>query len=195
MLKETELAEEFGVSRTPIRQILQLLAHAQLVETHIGVGTSSVVMNEADKVSHFRVYMDITRIAAHIAGDTPAPRHTTLELMAVQNMLKVDDDRSADAFVALYGRVIDAMALTVMDPILCFAIQAAHWRALRWRAQDIQTGGTEIWKSVEANLQNAVDGALSGKSRILLLAASHNGQRYIQEMAQHTTAPTPSPGD
>lgn len=39
VLKESELAEEFGVSRTPIRQILQRLEAERLVEVRDGVGT------------------------------------------------------------------------------------------------------------------------------------------------------------
>jgi DNA-binding GntR family transcriptional regulator len=39
LLKESELAEEFGVSRTPIRQILQRLEAERLVEVRDGVGT------------------------------------------------------------------------------------------------------------------------------------------------------------
>jgi DNA-binding GntR family transcriptional regulator len=39
VLKEIALAKEFGVSRTPIRQILQRLEAERLVETRDGVGT------------------------------------------------------------------------------------------------------------------------------------------------------------
>jgi DNA-binding GntR family transcriptional regulator len=39
LLKESELAVEFGVSRTPIRQILQRLEAERLVEVRDGVGT------------------------------------------------------------------------------------------------------------------------------------------------------------
>ncbi len=39
VLREVELAEEFGVSRTPIRQVLQKLENDGLVEAKNGVGT------------------------------------------------------------------------------------------------------------------------------------------------------------
>ncbi|MFA5595873.1 MAG: GntR family transcriptional regulator, partial [Trueperaceae bacterium] len=38
-LSETKLAEEFGVSRTPIRQVLQRLEFDGLVEAKHGIGT------------------------------------------------------------------------------------------------------------------------------------------------------------
>jgi DNA-binding GntR family transcriptional regulator len=39
ILRESELAAEFGVSRTPIRSVIQQLAHGGLVESKDGVGT------------------------------------------------------------------------------------------------------------------------------------------------------------
>lgn len=39
ILRETELAAEFGVSRTPIRAVLQRLEHGRLVMVRDGVGT------------------------------------------------------------------------------------------------------------------------------------------------------------
>lgn len=39
ILRESELAIEFGVSRTPIRSVIQQLAHGGLVESKDGVGT------------------------------------------------------------------------------------------------------------------------------------------------------------
>lgn len=39
VLRESKLAAEFGVSRTPIRSVIQQLAHGGLVESRDGVGT------------------------------------------------------------------------------------------------------------------------------------------------------------
>jgi DNA-binding GntR family transcriptional regulator len=39
ILRESDLAMEFGVSRTPIRSVIQQLAHGGLVESKDGVGT------------------------------------------------------------------------------------------------------------------------------------------------------------
>lgn len=39
VLREADLAAEFGVSRTPIRAVLQRLGHAGLIESRDGVGT------------------------------------------------------------------------------------------------------------------------------------------------------------
>jgi DNA-binding GntR family transcriptional regulator len=45
ILRESELAAEFGVSRTPIRSVIQQLAHGGLVESRDGVGTLVTELN------------------------------------------------------------------------------------------------------------------------------------------------------
>jgi len=45
ILRESQLANEFGVSRTPIRSVIQQLAHSGLVESKDGVGTLVTELN------------------------------------------------------------------------------------------------------------------------------------------------------
>ncbi|MGK0399839.1 MAG: DNA-binding GntR family transcriptional regulator [Gammaproteobacteria bacterium] len=45
ILREAELAAEFGVSRTPIRSVIQQLTHCGLVESKDGVGTLVTELN------------------------------------------------------------------------------------------------------------------------------------------------------
>jgi DNA-binding GntR family transcriptional regulator len=50
-LKEAELAAEFGVSRTPVRDAISRISHLGLVETRNGVGTVVVTLS-AEKIRH-----------------------------------------------------------------------------------------------------------------------------------------------
>lgn len=188
-LTETALAREFGVSRTPIRQILQLLANAQLVETHTGVGTTSVVLDPNERSAHFAAYSLIAAAAAQLAEGQAVPRATTLELMAVNNMLMLEETPSVPVFVEMNGRVIDAMALTIRDPILCFAMQAAHWRTLRWRVDQAGNDTAVLWTSIEANLNRAIEAARTGNCRHLLETASGLGAQYVDKSRVYAGLP------
>ena len=92
-LKETALAEEYGVSRTPIRHILQLLANAQLLHTQTGLGTQTTVLELNELPNHFEIYGAICDIAIGVANEERAPRETILALMSVHNTLLIDEDR------------------------------------------------------------------------------------------------------
>jgi DNA-binding GntR family transcriptional regulator len=59
LLSEQALAHEFGVSRTPIRQVLQRLEHEGLVETRNGVGTqvTEIDLEQLRDIYTFRMRM------------------------------------------------------------------------------------------------------------------------------------------
>ena len=68
VIREGELAEEFGVSRTPIREILQKLGFAGLVEARNGVGTI-VTKRSLDEVK--QIYQIRLQLASLIGELTP----------------------------------------------------------------------------------------------------------------------------
>lgn len=181
-LKETALAEEFGVSRTPIRHILQLLANAQLLETQTGLGTQTTILELEDLPKHFEIYASICDVAISVAKEERVPRDTILALMSVHNTLLIDEDRSPEAFIDIYGRIIDAMGLMITDPILCFAHQAAFWRLIRWRVQEVAAGVEGSWGLAASNLQSAIDAATKGTERDLLGISARMGRSHIDRL-------------
>ncbi len=70
LLREAELAEEFGVSRTPLRAVLHRLRFEGLVETRNGVGT---IVTGVDFGSYTDVYELRMKIAGLIGFLSPRP--------------------------------------------------------------------------------------------------------------------------
>jgi len=70
VLREAELAREFGVSRTPMRSVLQRLSHAGLIESRDGVGTivTDPALQETRDVYQMRI-----RLAELIGSMSPHP--------------------------------------------------------------------------------------------------------------------------
>lgn len=69
-LSETDLATEFGLSRTPVRQALQLLAADGLVSIKNGVG---VTVTDLDRIAIDQAYHLRCELAAMIGGNWPRP--------------------------------------------------------------------------------------------------------------------------
>lgn len=87
LLVETELAAEFNVSRTPVRQALQRLDYEGLVETKNGVGTTvtGVDFQEFKDVYAFRLRL------SEMIGDFGRPERTPKALEEVEALvLRVD---------------------------------------------------------------------------------------------------------
>jgi DNA-binding GntR family transcriptional regulator len=70
VLREGALATEFGVSRTPIREILQRLASMGLVEVRNGVGT---IVTELDRDEIVELYRMRIKLAELIGEMSPRP--------------------------------------------------------------------------------------------------------------------------
>ncbi|MGH0348274.1 GntR family transcriptional regulator [Sinorhizobium meliloti] len=83
LLVETELATEFNVSRTPIRQALQRLDYEGLVETRNGVGTTvtGVDFQEFKDVYAFRLKL------SEMIGDFSKPDQIPKSLQEVEALI------------------------------------------------------------------------------------------------------------
>ncbi|AEV36349.1 transcriptional regulator, GntR family [Pseudovibrio sp. FO-BEG1] len=79
VLRERTLAEEFGVSRTPIRTVLQRLEKDGLITSHQGRGTTVTTVNLADLRD---IYFMRVHLAEAIAYSRPhAPKPDAIEEM------------------------------------------------------------------------------------------------------------------
>jgi DNA-binding GntR family transcriptional regulator len=117
-LTEQALAAEFGVSRTPIRQVLDRLEHDRLVVQRLGSGTSVATIDTKEIRDVWAVRLKI----AELIGDfvrLPAPAEVLDELAAIRSEL-VDVRRSGDVKVLgrLYNRYHEAVLEVISNETL-----------------------------------------------------------------------------
>ena len=82
VLREVELAEEFGVSRTPIRQALHQLAAIGLVETRNGVGTIVIAGDPETLEDIYELRIQLTGLIGQFATKE-CPAATAREMFAL----------------------------------------------------------------------------------------------------------------
>jgi DNA-binding GntR family transcriptional regulator len=117
-LTEQALAVEFGVSRTPIRQVLDRLEHERLVVQRPGAGTSVATIDTKEVRDVWAVRLKI----AELIGDfvrLPAPPSVIDELGDIRSAL-VDVRRSEDvkALGRLYNRYHEAVLQVISNETL-----------------------------------------------------------------------------
>lgn len=190
VLSENALAKKYGVSRTPVRQVLHLLTNVQLVETRAGVGTRSLALKQNERISHHVLMGELGEVAARHASDEPVSREAKLEFMTVKNLLQLEEDHTIEMMLDVSGRTTDALASTIEDPILCFALQAALWRMIRWRAFDLKSGVEGAWELTERNLIMLADAAVTGSTKDLLMGISKGAKRQVEALLQAEEALT-----
>lgn len=108
-LREEPLAEEFGVSRTPIRQVLARLEHERLVESSPGSGATVAIIDSKEIRDVWAVRMKIADLVADFVR-LPAPAEALAELAAIRDELdEVREARQDRALGALYNRYHDVV--------------------------------------------------------------------------------------
>ncbi len=135
VLHEGKIAEEFGVSRTPVRQVLQLLASEWLVEVRSGVGSIATPLRAEDRDRDFGSLAAILKAGADFASDSDLGS-PSIELTAIVEHLKKSPNKSGGAYFESVSRIILCLSDMIEDPILKSAVVSCFWRFVRWRISD-----------------------------------------------------------
>jgi len=153
VLHETALAREMGMSRTPIRQMLQELALAGLVETRSGVGTVPIELRLPQRAMAFQVFQEIVSAAANCSEGQTIVDEAKIDMVG-QSMLVENTKVHDEALYARYTiKISHAMAAIVQDHILAQATISAFWRVIRWRLADYNAAPDEAWLALQGHLK------------------------------------------
>lgn len=152
-LHETALTARYGMSRTPIRQILQRLAYERLVETKSGVGTVVTPLREDQHQRDLLVHCGL--LEAVLSLDVPeltiAQHSDVLALAGIASMVK-DGDR--DLQYDLRHKLYSVLSSVIPDPILLDAFSASYWRIVRWHMRDLVTNPQNASEAFRALLKH-----------------------------------------
>ena len=142
LLHEGKLGLEFGVSRTPVRQVLQRLAFERLVETRSGVGTVVAPLNPTLRGRDMAMLRGVLRLARDCAAPTLSlAMRADFAGLGVLAEAAGAPDAEPEAYFHWRARILAMTSTLIADPILAEAHDAMHWRAIRWRMAEPQRGG------------------------------------------------------
>ncbi len=135
-LRERELCERLGVSRTPLREAVRLLAAEGLIVSLPGRGASVPVVSAEDVEHTFDVLAILEgraaeRAAAHITEEELA------RLRALQSeMHAAFDRRDLPTYYRLNARIHDLISVAAQNPVLRTVWQQlnARMHAMRFRS-------------------------------------------------------------
>ncbi len=133
VLHEQELAVEFGVSRTPVRQALQRLAYERLVEVRSGVGTVVSPLSEDSREADVNLAFALMDVAARIEGDKPLSAEATSVIVALNHQVRAAKVLDLETNYVIRSTSLMVITREMSSDILAEALKAALWRLFRWR--------------------------------------------------------------
>lgn len=133
VLREEALASEFGVSRTPIRSVLQRLEFDGLVETSRGTGA---IVTSVDLVKLQEVYTLRLKLAGFIS-DMMSARRVEEQLPGLERLLEnsriLSDRLDVQAIGRLYHEFHDVMTAMIHNqPLRRISDQLFHQTSRVW---------------------------------------------------------------
>jgi DNA-binding GntR family transcriptional regulator len=118
ILNENILAEEFGVSRTPLREVLNRLEWEQLVRIVPRTGTI-VADIEFQKMTHvFQIRLEIEELAGRLAGEHVTDDHLDKMDKVRQECEQLFDSRNQRSLIKVDFKFRDALYDAANNPVL-----------------------------------------------------------------------------
>lgn len=151
MLHEGKLAQEFGVSRTPIRQVLQRLAFEHLLETRSGIGTVVSPLQPAERRLHFAMLADVLQLCRRCAApklDVPA----RVLAGTIAGLARSPGPDPEGSYFEIRTQMLELASGLIRDPIASEAHAAMHWRVIRWRMQAVRNDAAAAFAGLESTM-------------------------------------------
>lgn len=134
-INEMALATRLGVSRTPIREALKVLAADGLVELVPNRGAIVTEISESDLEAHF----EVLSVLEGLAGELAAARVTPDELDQIRrhhaDMVTAFEAGDLQAYFRFNRAIHDAILAASGNPALLATHRSASGRILAWRFQ------------------------------------------------------------
>ena len=172
VLFEGKLAQEFGVSRTPIRQVMQALASEWLVEVKSGIGTVVAPLLPERRLNDIKAFSVALRTCAECTSDTQTIR-ASIEIATIRTHLEQSKDRlESDPYFEASTMFANCLADLVDDGILRDALIACYWRFVRRRMADHKGDLDLAVKELVRLAKDAEYGAQGGQAEGILRMVS-----------------------
>lgn len=181
-LKERELCERLGVSRTPLREAVRLLAAEGLIASMPGRGASVPVVSAEDVEHTFDVLAILEGRAAERAA-THITEEELAELRALQfEMQAAYERRDLPGYYRLNARIHDLLSIAARNPVLRSTWQQlnARMHAMRFRSNQDEEKWTRALGE-HAAMVKALEARDGEALRTLLIGHLHRKRDAVLE--------------
>ena len=167
ILKETLLAKEFGVSRTPLRDALNRLHHLGLIETRNGVGTVVVELSPETLSQIYELRLEVCQLIGKLSPNEITQQHEDLAKALLEEAKAILPSFDAHK----YFEINHKLNSLIYDLIGNIALKSM------WKQLYSQSAST--WYRVAKNDEKKVTVSLIEELSDLILALHHRDPEAV----------------
>ena len=132
-LKEAELAEEFGVSRTPVRDAISRIKHLQMVESLNGVGTVVVALSEQQICQVYDMRLQLAGLIGCLSSHSVTAEQLQQLERLLEEAIELQQRFDAKCYVELNHRLQMLLADLISNTLLqSYWLQTYYQAASTW---------------------------------------------------------------
>lgn len=190
ILREAELASEFGVSRTPVRRVLQKLSYDGLVEIRNGVGNYVTDVDTRTFSDLYRLRMQMAMLIGEFSGETDCAAHIPAFEALLERAISLGADKDyaalAELNIAVVGALQDVIASEPLKEItlLLYCRTARIWHQtlprMNWQ-EEVELVTAEIREILRALRMGDIQGVGFVRRNFIGMAFA----RLKRELSQH----------
>lgn len=117
-LKEAELAREFGISRTPVRDALNRISHLGVIESRNGVGTVVIGLTE-EQIRHvYEMRLELACLIGKLSPILPTPDHLAALQQLADRARALKTGFDGDAYILINHQLHETIASMIGNTAL-----------------------------------------------------------------------------
>ena len=128
-LKESELAEEFGVSRTPVRDAISRIKHLGLVESLNGVGTVVVALSNEQIRDVYDMRLQLALLIGQMSNHAVTPEEQRQADQLLEQSVQLQHNFAPKQYVALNHELHNLVAGLIDNTLLRSYWQQTYYQA------------------------------------------------------------------
>jgi DNA-binding GntR family transcriptional regulator len=179
LLHENRLAQEFGISRTPVRQVLQKLEIEGFVETRSGVGT---IVTGVDFTAFRDVYalrLKLAELIGDLSPNTPTPAHAQAMQALLDRAQRLKDSRDTEEFWQINHERQSLISSLIGNSALQELYDSYYYRTARVWYEAIAQMWDEQIDALCAELQDLTRAIASGDPKAVAYVERNHLSYYM----------------
>ena len=157
-LREQDFADEFGVSRGPIREAFQILQREGLVLVHARRGAQVTALTERDVRDIFAIRATLFRMVARLLATQRAPAYISALAAAIDNLARLATGDHADQYARTVFRLSLYSASACGNERLCnlltsLSLQTYRYSRLGLASVERRRRSLALWRATLAAIR------------------------------------------
>ena len=179
LIHENRLAQEFGISRTPVRQVLQKLEIEGFVETRSGVGTIVTGVDVAASRDVYALRLKLAELIGDLSPNTPTPAHAQAMRTLLDRAHRLKETRDTEEFWQINHARQGLVSSLIGNSALRDLYDSYYYRTARVWYNVLAQAWDEQIDALCAELQDLIRAIVSGDPKAVAYVERNHLSYYM----------------